>query len=213
MPRLTVPVLRRIVLPAAAALSLLAGSVAPAAQAAAPAAASPVATAAVVQPAAHVVTAKKKVVPVTVKKIANKKVKGSAKATVRPSYSRLKGARIASARLTVAHGKRYVAKNRTSVKLAAGTYRVTTTVRYRYTGWKAVHSAKRTQTLKVTKVAAKSWVWGSGRNCPKAYPVKGNQSGIYHVPGGRYYKITTPEQCFKNAAAARKAGYRASRNG
>lgn len=53
-------------------------------------------------------------------------------------------------------------------------------------------------------------------NCPSAYPVKGNQTTrhtadwIYHVPGGRYYAATDPEQCFVTPRAAERAGYRAS---
>ncbi|QUC00041.1 hypothetical protein [Cellulosimicrobium cellulans] len=51
-------------------------------------------------------------------------------------------------------------------------------------------------------------------NCPSWAPVKGNRNSmIYHVPGGRYYAKTKPEECFTTAAAARAAGYRASKNG
>ncbi|MFB8145685.1 carboxypeptidase regulatory-like domain-containing protein [Microbacterium sp. NPDC056003] len=53
-------------------------------------------------------------------------------------------------------------------------------------------------------------------NCPSGYPVKGNQTTrhtsdwIYHVPGGQYYAVTDPEECFATEAAARIWGYRAS---
>ncbi|MCH6231853.1 carboxypeptidase-like regulatory domain-containing protein [Microbacterium sp. CFH 31415] len=53
-------------------------------------------------------------------------------------------------------------------------------------------------------------------NCPSGYPVKGNQTTrhtsdwIYHVPGGQYYAVTDPEECFATEAAARVWGYRAS---
>ncbi|MBD5786363.1 hypothetical protein IF650_09240 [Cellulosimicrobium terreum] len=51
-------------------------------------------------------------------------------------------------------------------------------------------------------------------DCPSWAPIKGNaNSGIYHVPGGRYYERTKPEECFSSESAARAAGYRASRNG
>ncbi|WP_426309287.1 hypothetical protein [Cellulosimicrobium sp. E-16] len=51
-------------------------------------------------------------------------------------------------------------------------------------------------------------------NCPSWAPIKGNRNSmIYHVPGGRYYAATKPEECFTTAAAARAAGYRASKNG
>lgn len=46
-------------------------------------------------------------------------------------------------------------------------------------------------------------------NCPAGYPVKGNaDSGIYHLPGDRFYKVTIPEECFVNGSAAAAAGYR-----
>lgn len=49
-------------------------------------------------------------------------------------------------------------------------------------------------------------------NCPKGYPVKGNaDSGIYHVPSGAFYTRTKPEECFATTAAAKSAGYRASK--
>lgn len=57
----------------------------------------------------------------------------------------------------------------------------------------------------------------SKTSCPKSHPIKGNQTTrhtkdwIYHVPGGQYYAATQPEQCFATEAAARKAGYRASK--
>lgn len=52
----------------------------------------------------------------------------------------------------------------------------------------------------------------SAWNCPSWAPIKGNASSrIYHVPGGAYYSRTKPEECFSNAAAARSAGYRASK--
>ncbi|MFF8817137.1 hypothetical protein ACF07D_03950 [Leucobacter sp. NPDC015123] len=53
---------------------------------------------------------------------------------------------------------------------------------------------------------ASSW------NCPAWAPIKGNaNSMIYHVKGGQYYSRTKPEECFTTAAAAQRAGYRASK--
>lgn len=47
--------------------------------------------------------------------------------------------------------------------------------------------------------------------CPSGYPIKGNaSSGIFHVPGQRYYNATNPERCFATEADARAAGYRRS---
>jgi micrococcal nuclease len=47
-------------------------------------------------------------------------------------------------------------------------------------------------------------------DCPQSAPIKGNQSGLYHVPGGAYYDVTNPEECFATAADAEAAGYEAS---
>ncbi len=52
----------------------------------------------------------------------------------------------------------------------------------------------------------------SESDCPPDYPVKGNaSSGIYHVPGGGYYDVTNPEECFATEADAVVGGYRASK--
>ncbi len=52
----------------------------------------------------------------------------------------------------------------------------------------------------------------SGKSCPASAPIKGNrESMIYHRPGQQYYAATNPEQCFRNAASAEAAGYRAAR--
>jgi len=52
----------------------------------------------------------------------------------------------------------------------------------------------------------------AGKSCPSSAPIKGNRdSMIYHRPGQQYYKVTVPEQCFRTAAAAVRAGYRAAK--
>lgn len=49
-------------------------------------------------------------------------------------------------------------------------------------------------------------------NCPDTHPVKVKQaSGIYHVPGGLSYDRTTPDRCYRDAAAAEADGYRPSK--
>lgn len=49
-------------------------------------------------------------------------------------------------------------------------------------------------------------------DCPSWAPIKGNaDSGIYHVPGQRFYDRTQPEECFANEPAAVRAGYRRSK--
>lgn len=49
--------------------------------------------------------------------------------------------------------------------------------------------------------------------CPPGYPVKAGRSGVYHVPGGRFYQRTLPVLCFASAADAQAAGYSPSRRG
>ncbi len=45
--------------------------------------------------------------------------------------------------------------------------------------------------------------------CPEGYPVKANDnSGIYHLPGGRFYERTVPERCYTAAEDAEADGYR-----
>ena len=50
-----------------------------------------------------------------------------------------------------------------------------------------------------------------GNSCPPNAPIKGNQSGIYHVPSGEFYGRTNPEECFASESDAVAAGYRASK--
>ncbi|MFL4472825.1 hypothetical protein ACIPVK_02360 [Paeniglutamicibacter sp. MACA_103] len=175
-----------------------------------------VAVAAPVAPAqAITVVAAKKAPAITINKIANKTVKGSARATIKPSVKAAKGVKVTYKVLTVKQGKKTVAKNKASVALKAGTYKVTTKVNYKV-GKKKLTAAK-TQTLVIKKAAVKkSWSAPKGKNCPAAFPVKGNKTGSnkewkYHVRGGQFYDRTVPEQCFKNTSDARKAGYRASK--
>jgi hypothetical protein len=49
-------------------------------------------------------------------------------------------------------------------------------------------------------------------SAPASHPVKAKESsGIYHVPGGRFYDRTTPDRCYPTAAAAEADGYRRSK--
>jgi hypothetical protein len=53
------------------------------------------------------------------------------------------------------------------------------------------------------------WVTPIDGQCPEGYPVKANaNSGIYHVPGGRFYARTVPERCYASADDATADGYR-----
>ena len=53
------------------------------------------------------------------------------------------------------------------------------------------------------------WVAPVDGACPEGYPVKANDnSGIFHVPGGRFYDRTVAERCYANADDAVADGYR-----
>lgn len=61
-------------------------------------------------------------------------------------------------------------------------------------------------------VAERSWVEPVDGACPDGYPIKANDnSGIYHVPGGRFYDRTVPERCYADTDAAEADGYRAAK--
>jgi hypothetical protein len=56
------------------------------------------------------------------------------------------------------------------------------------------------------------WVAPIGGQCPASHPIKGNaNSGIYHVPGGRFYDAIIPDRCYRDEAAAEADGMRASK--
>ncbi|WP_418276204.1 hypothetical protein ACNHYB_15260 [Isoptericola jiangsuensis] len=176
-------------------------------------------------PASAVVAAKAAVPKVTITKIATRKAPYGKKATVKPHVTTSGPVSVSSKTVTVKKSGKTVAKNRKSVKLRPGTYRVTSKVKYKTSttttkSWSKTKTKTRTQTLVVTEGRKPSRTTPtSAGNCPSWAPIKGNQTTshtsdwIYHVPGGRYYKVTKPEECFSTQAAARKAGYRASKNG
>jgi len=50
-------------------------------------------------------------------------------------------------------------------------------------------------------------------SCPLEHPIKANDnSGIFHLPAGRFYGRTKPERCYSNAEAAIADGYRQAKN-
>jgi hypothetical protein len=60
--------------------------------------------------------------------------------------------------------------------------------------------------------AATTWVAPENGACPDGYLIKANaNSGIFHVPGGRFYDRTVPERCYADAADAAADGYRAAK--
>ena len=49
--------------------------------------------------------------------------------------------------------------------------------------------------------------------CPVSHPIKANDnSGIFHVPDGRFYDRTKAERCYQSADAATADGYRQAKN-
>jgi hypothetical protein len=77
----------------------------------------------------------------------------------------------------------------------------------------AVSSSAKTSTspgTAKTPVATKSGALAV-KTCTGATPVKGNmgKEKIYHLPGTSGYDLVKAEECFKDAASAEKAGYRA----
>ncbi len=50
-------------------------------------------------------------------------------------------------------------------------------------------------------------------SCPISHPIKANDnSGIFHVPDGRFYDRTKAERCYQSAEAAIADGYRQAKN-
>jgi hypothetical protein len=69
--------------------------------------------------------------------------------------------------------------------------------------------ATATTTDSAARPNGSGWVDPVDGQCPDGYPVKANDnSGIFHVPGGRFYARTVPERCYANAADAVADGYR-----
>ena len=60
---------------------------------------------------------------------------------------------------------------------------------------------------------ATGWVApGADGSAPASHPIKAKESsGIFHVPGGRFYDRTKADRCYATAAAAEADGYRQSK--
>jgi hypothetical protein len=98
-----------------------------------------------------------------------------------------------------------------SYRLGAGD--VGRSLSVRVTGVKSGYASETRMSAATARVAYPTRTWPiSAWDCPAWAPIKGNaNSGIYHVPGGRYYSRTKPEECFATEAAAQAAGYRRSK--
>jgi hypothetical protein len=151
--------------------------------------------------------------------IANQKVSHGGTATIRPAVQLSGNVTLAGASLTVTKGRSVVARNVATASLRPGTYTVTQTAVYRtFTVYGArttstsARTINRTQQLVISERPAPAVAAPVDGSCPPWAPIKGNRnSGIYHLPGQRYYLVTVPEQCFSTPAAAVAAGYRAAK--
>lgn len=117
-----------------------------------PATAAPVA----VQSAVLAPTVVKASGKVTIKKIATKTVSKGKKTTIKPSYKKSGSVKIVSARLTVTKSGKNVAKNKISVRVGAGKYKVTQKISYKLLSgkrWGKTRTATLTQTLTVKSKA------------------------------------------------------------
>jgi hypothetical protein len=75
-------------------------------------------------------------------------------------------------------------------------------------------AAAKVDAVASTSVAAEpAWLPANeDGSTPEGHPVKVKESsGIFHVPGGRFYDRTKPDRCYPTAAAAEADGYRRSK--
>jgi hypothetical protein len=83
----------------------------------------------------------------------------------------------------------------------------------RVTGTKSGYPRVSRTSAATGAIAYPVWTYPvSSWSCPSWAPIKGNaNSMIYHMPSGRYYSVTKPEECFRTESAAVNAGYRKSK--
>ena len=98
----------------------------------------------------------------------------------------------------------------TGSTLRLGTAHVGKTIKVKVTGRKSGYPTLARTSAATAAVTYPSSTPGlSTGECPSWAPIKGNaNSMIYHMPGGRWYKITKAEECFRTESAAVAAGYR-----
>jgi len=77
-------------------------------------------------------------------------------------------------------------------------------------------SASVVDALEVRSTSGEGVAWVSpvaDGACPISHPIKANNnSGIFHVPGGRFYDRTKAERCYADANAATADGYRQAKS-
>lgn len=77
------------------------------------------------------------------------------------------------------------------------------------------HSVAATETDdSLPDVLPQPWVLpNDDGSTPDTHPIKVNgRSGIFHLPGGRFYSRTTPERCYATPEEAEADGYRQAKN-
>ena len=78
-------------------------------------------------------------------------------------------------------------------------------------GFRGRTRSQTTETVPATdeEPAGQRWKPAVNGDCPNGYPLKANDnSGIFHLPGGRFYERTVAERCYANADDAIADGYR-----
>ena len=78
-----------------------------------------------------------------------------------------------------------------------------------FTDGSVTHTSNPTGPTTSPSTTSPTWVEPIDGACPEGYPIKANDnSGIFHVPGGRFYERTRPERCYADAHDAEADGYR-----
>ena len=78
----------------------------------------------------------------------------------------------------------------------------------------AVPTADADSAASTAGAASTEQVWRAcdDGTCPEGFPIKAkDSSGIFHVPGGRFYERTKPDRCYPDASSAAADGYRQSK--
>ncbi|WP_449569596.1 cell wall-binding repeat-containing protein [Microbacterium sp. MC2] len=100
----------------------------------------------------------------------------------------------------------------TGTSLKLGTAQAGKKISIKVTGRKSGYTTVSRTSAATAQVGYPTRTSPTSKTCPSWAPIKGNaNSMIYHLPSGRYYDRTVPEDCFRTESAARAAGYRASK--
>jgi len=94
--------------------------------------------------------------PVTIKKLGTQWIGWDGVAVVKPNVKKAKKVKIVRKALTVQQGAKVIRRNKTSVKLKVGTYRLTTKVTYKVKGKKRTAVAKQRLVVKQGRCAVRA---------------------------------------------------------